>query len=111
MGQRSLLCENKMSKVNLKATGNQISEEWIGSPIEHFFQENWRIFCGILGKALIFKITDKFLAHKDEAWTLSMLHLVHWTMHTCIDASAHFPQPADNSRSRISPAGRREKFL
>ena len=101
MGQRSLLCENKMSKVNLKATGNQISEEWIGSPIEHFFQENWRIFCGILGKALIFKIKDKFLAHKDEAWT----------MHTCIDASAHFPQPADNSRSRISPAGRREKFL
>ena len=81
---RGLLCENKMSKVNLIATGNQISDEWIGGwSIEHFFQENWRIFCGILGKALIFEITDKFLAHEDKAWTV----------HTCIDASAHFPQP------------------
>ena len=59
-----------MKKVDLIATGNQISEEWIGSPIEHFFQENWRIFCGFLGKALIFKITGKFLAHEDKAWSM-----------------------------------------
>ena len=68
---RGLLCENKMSKVNLIATGNQISDEWIGGwSIEHFFQENWRIFCGFLGKALIFKITGKSLAHEDKAWSM-----------------------------------------
>ena len=101
MGQRSLLCQSKMNKVSW-VTGNRISREWIGWSIEHFFQENWRVFCGILGKALISKITGKFLAHDDNAWT----------MHFCKDTLLRiFPDRQGSSWSSISPAGRREKFL